>query len=170
MGARTTGRSEGDLGPVHGDVTADLDLSRRESAGGQSRFEREAATDQEPDRVVGPFAQDVPPLFHEVASLVDAVKRGIGADVAVGGEVRRDDRIALFGLAEERTRDRVPSAQIPEVVGVPGRQDDEICLDEPFTDAGGRGIVPSSVPAGLAHVPRSKGNRGNSHLSGVCKA
>ena len=111
----TTGGSERSLGPVHGNVATDLDLPGREASVDQRRFERETAADQEPDRVVVvPLGEDVLLLLDEFASLVDAVERCIGADVAIGREVRGDRRVALFCLAEEGARDRVAGAEVPK--------------------------------------------------------
>ena len=97
-----------------------------------------------------------PDLRDALAVAPHAIAGNIGANVEIGAE-RRQMRIADFADADQRTGFRIGLAEAQEIVGVGGRQDDEIALHETRRDArrrAGHQPPPAGEPRGEAVVER----------------
>ena len=104
-------------------------MRHRQTRADQGRLEREAAPEQKSHKFVLPAVLDVLRLLHQLAVLVDAVPRDVGAQVRARG---RDHglRVPSFGDLEDWARFGVSYAELQEVERVLARKDDEVGLHE----------------------------------------
>ncbi len=95
-------------------------------------LEREGAADDEGDEVVAPVLARIRDLCDELAALVDAVARDVGADVGVRRGVVATEHPAahLAGVehVEDRARLRVALGEEHHVEGERLRQGDDVGL------------------------------------------
>lgn len=128
-------------------------MSGLQSRGGEGILERKRAADQEPDVVVSPDVEQIVPSGQVFTMTVDAVLGEVGANVEVGAldAGGRVDAVWVSwcrGASKERAGDGIAETEIVEVVGVLGRENQEVGLQVPWSNPGGVGdqIVSTEKP------------------------
>lgn len=121
-------RLAGDVGDVHRNVTAAVDVSDGDGGFDEGPFKAEGAAQEEPDKVVLPVGADVRRFIDAFPVLPDAVAGNVGSQVGAGGHDPWFG-ISWLGDVEDGAGFGISLGEYEEVVGpVPG-QNNQVALD-----------------------------------------